>query len=48
MTPKIIALCSRKPQSGKDTVAELLKFELECAGNKVMTIAFADALRLIS
>lgn len=45
MTPKIIALCSRKPQSGKDTVAKQLKFELECAGNKVMTIAFADALR---
>lgn len=45
MTPKIIALCSRKPQSGKDTVAKQLKFELECAGNKVMTLAFADALR---
>lgn len=45
MLPKIIALCSRKPQSGKDTVAEQLKFELKCAGNKVMTIAFADALR---
>lgn len=45
MTPKIIALCSRKPQSGKDTVTKQLKFELECAGNKVMTIAFADALR---
>lgn len=45
MKPKIIALCSRKPQSGKDTVAEQLKFELKCAGNKVMTIAFADALR---
>lgn len=45
MTPKIIALCSRKPQSGKDTVAKQLKFELECAGNKAMTIAFADALR---
>lgn len=45
MKPKVIALCSRKPRSGKDTVAKQLKLELECAGNKVMTIAFADALR---
>lgn len=45
MTPKIIALCSRSPQSGKDTVAKQLKSTLEAAGYKVMTIAFADALR---
>lgn len=45
MIPKIIALCAPKPQSGKDTIAAQIKGELTENGHKVLTIAFADALR---
>jgi len=41
----VIALCASQPQSGKDTLADLLSSYYLAKGKKVGRIAFGDALR---